>query len=122
MLDKPPTTASLGELLTWMWVVGLSLIGGVVSFTQKLKAGHVRAWNITELVGECVTSAFVGVITFNLCQWQGFPPPLTAALVGIASHMGSRALFKLETVLNAKFNLPADAPAPTTTGDAHDAR
>jgi hypothetical protein len=117
VLDKPPASTSLGELLTWMWVVGLSLIGGFVSFTQKLKAGHVRAWNINELVGECVTSAFVGVITFNLCQWQGFPPSLTAALVGIVSHMGSRALFKAESYLNARIPTPEPPPLSEVTHD-----
>jgi hypothetical protein len=43
-----------------------------------------------------VTSAFAGLITFWLCEWAVVHPLLTAALVGISGHMGSRAIFKLE--------------------------
>lgn len=94
-------------LLTWVWVVGLSLLGGLVSFLRKVKAGHARAWNFTELVGELTAAGLTGIITFNLCAWRDFPPQLTAALVGIASHMGSRALFKLEAIFDSKFPSPS---------------
>lgn len=118
MLEKPPHPPGISDwaqVLTWAWVVGLSLLGGFVSFYQKLKAGHVRAWNFTEFVGEMATSALVGIITFKLCQWQGFSTDLAPALVGIASHMGSRALFKAE----AKFSAWADAKFPTSKGGDH---
>jgi hypothetical protein len=118
MLEKPPQppiATDLGTLLTWAWVIGLSLLGGFVSFYQKLKAGHVRAWNFTEFIGEMATSALVGIITFKFCQWQGYSADLTAALVGITSHMGSRALFKAE----AKFSAWADSKFPTSKGDGN---
>jgi CHASE2 domain-containing sensor protein len=113
MIEKPPQPPVITDwasIFTWGWVVCLSLLGGFVSFYQKLKAGHVRAWNFTEFVGELATSALVGIITFKLCQWQGFNPDLAPALVGITSHMGSRALFRAE----AKFSAWADAKFPTT--------
>ena len=112
-MNQSPTPGGghdLTLLLTWAWVVGISLLGGFVSFYQKLKAGHVRAWNFTEFVGEMATSALVGIITFKLCQWQGFSADLAPALVGITSHMGSRALFKAE----AKFSAWADAKFPSS--------
>lgn len=101
----PPPGAGqdLAEILTWAWVVALSFLGGYVSFMRKLRAGHARAWNFTEFVGEVVTSGLVGIITANLCMWLAYPKPLTYALVGISSHMGSRALFKLEKIFDAKF-------------------
>lgn len=116
MIEKPPhppASIDWASVLTWAWVVGLSLLGGFVSFYQKFRAGLVRAWNFTEFVGELATSALVGIITFKLCQWQGFNPDLAPALVGITSHMGSRALFKAE----AKFSAWADAKFPPVKGD-----
>lgn len=101
--STPPPDAGydLAAIVTWLWVIGLSLLGGFVSFIQKLKMGHVRAWNLTEFVGELATSAFVGILTFKACTWLRWDPSLTAALVGITSHMGSRALFKAEAKLSA---------------------
>lgn len=109
--STPPPEASydLATLLTWLWVIGLSLLGGFVSFIQKLKTGHVRAWNFTEFVGELATSAFVGILTFKACNWLNWDASLTAAVVGITSHMGSRALFKAEE----KFTAWADSKFPT---------
>ncbi|QGZ42721.1 LydA family holin superfamily III [Pseudoduganella flava] len=108
----PDPSFNLDVILSWVLLIGLSLWGGVASFIRKMKEGHARAWNFTELVGELVVSGFTGVITANLCESAGAPAPLKYALVGIAAHMGSRALFKLEGVLNTKFNLPAETPAP----------
>lgn len=112
-MNQSPTPAGgidLDALLSWALLIGLSLWGGFASFVRKMKDGHARAWNFTEFVGELVISGFTGIITANLCDYIGAPAPLKYALVGIASHMGSRALFRLEAVLNTKFNLPADTP------------
>lgn len=89
--------------LTYLWVVGLSALGGIVAFMRKVKEGNARAWNFAELVGEVATSAFAGVMTFFMCEASGFSPLITAALVGISGHMGSRAIFQLENFFSAKF-------------------
>ena len=112
-MNQSPTPGGnfdIEAVITWAWILGLSILGGFVSFWQKLKNGHARAWNFTELVGEIATSGLAGIITANLCDSIGAAPSLKYALVGILAHMGSRALFKLEAVANAKFNLPADPP------------
>lgn len=96
MPEKDPTSYTL---LTYAWVIALSFVGGMVSFTRKVRDGVARKFNFTEFIGEIVTSGFVGVITFWLCEWSGVHPLLTAALVGISGHMGSRAIFKLEQLV-----------------------
>jgi hypothetical protein len=112
--STPPSGQPLSDtdlaVLTWIWVAGLSMLGGVASFLQKMKTGHVRAWNFTEFVGEITASGLTGIITANLCDAMNVPAPMKYALVGISSHMGSRALFKLEALFSSKFNLPADEP------------
>ena len=120
MIDKtpqPPVATELATLLTWVWVVGLSLLGGFVSFVRKVRASHARAWNFTEFVGEIVTAALAGLITANLCQWLNYPPSLTYALTGIGAHMGSRALFKLEALFDTKF--PASPPQKDQDDEHH---
>ena len=100
MIDKDPTSYSL---LTYAWVFLLAMLGGVVNFVRKLQQGHVRAFNFVEFIGEIVTSAFAGVITFWLCENANMSPLLTAAFVGVSGHMGSRAIFMAENWLKTKF-------------------
>lgn len=100
MPEKSPENYTL---LTYFWVFGLSALGGAVSFMRKVREGHARAWNFAELLGEIATSAFAGVMTFYLCEWSGFAPLATAAFVGIAGHMGSKAIALLEGFFETKF-------------------
>lgn len=91
---------------TYLWVIGLSSLGGVVAFLRKVKEGNARAWNFAEFFGEIATSAFAGIITFFLCESSQLTPLMTAALVGITGHMGSRAIFLLEKFFSNKFPAP----------------
>lgn len=100
MIEKDPTNYSF---LTYSWVFALAMLGGVVSFMRKLQQGHVRAFNIAEFIGEIMTSAFAGVLTFWMCEHASLSPLVTAALVGVAGHMGSRAIFLFEDWLAKQF-------------------
>lgn len=100
MLDKDPTSYSL---LTYGWVISLAIMGGIVNFMRKLQLGYVRAFNIVEFIGECVTAAFAGILTFWLCESAQISGLVTAAMVGISGHMGSRAIFMFEDWLKSKF-------------------
>lgn len=111
-------------LVTYGWVVLISLLGGVASFYGKVKAGKTRWINLGEFVGELCTSALAGLLMYWMCRWSGLNEWLTAAFVGVAGHMGSRALFLLEKVLERwleRFTAPAAPQAPTpqrgTPGD-----
>jgi hypothetical protein len=98
---EPKDPASFG-LITYLWVIGLSLGGGLVSYMHKLQLGVRRPFSIIEFIGELVTSGFTGVITYFLCQSSGISPLLTAVFVGISGHMGSRALFLIERMIENK--------------------
>lgn len=93
MPEKDPTTYSL---ITYFWVAILSAWGGAVNFIRKTKSGQSRPFNLMELIGELMTSAFAGVLTFWLCQAANIDGLITAAMVGISGHMGSRAIFHFE--------------------------
>lgn len=99
MPEKDPTTYGL---LTYIWVVLLSTWGGLVNWLRKYKSGTMPTFNLMELIGEIATSAFAGLLTFWLCEAALFEPLITAALVGVSGHMGSRAIYLLETMLHTK--------------------
>lgn len=79
------------------FVLGLALFGGLVSFYAKVRKGEAQALNIMQLVGELTTSAFAGLLCFWLCELAGAPALLAACLVGVAGHMGGRAVAAFET-------------------------
>lgn len=84
------------SVFTYVWVMSLSALGGVVNFSRKMREGQVRAFNVTEFIGELVTSAFAGLLTFWMCKGAGIDDLYAAVLIGISGHMGSRAIFGLE--------------------------
>lgn len=88
MTDKDPTSYSL---LTYAWIITLSAIGGIISYLKKAKT-----FSTIEFATEILTAGFVGVITFWLCEQALIDPLMSAALVGVSGHMGSRALYMLE--------------------------
>lgn len=99
MPEKDPTTYSM---ITYLWVIGLSTIGGFVSFMRKVREGNAKFINITELIGEIVTAGFAGVLTFWLCEAADMAPLVSAAMVGVSGHMGSRVIMQLEVWLSKK--------------------
>lgn len=102
MPEKDPLSYAA---ITYAWVLTLSSWGGVVGFLNKKRSGAVRAFNITELLGEICTSAFTGIITFYLCEQASFQPLMTASFVGISGHMGSRAIFAFEKMIEKRYGL-----------------
>lgn len=102
------------SFLTYLWVLMLSGVGGLISFLRKIDSGNSRPFNLVEFVGEMTTSAFVGLLTFWLCEWAKVDPMLSAVFIAITGHMGSRALFAFEKFLERwfynKYGIDADAP------------
>ena len=99
MIDKDPTTYSM---LTYAWVLLLSIWGGVVSFIRRVKEGTAQPHNLMELWGGIVTSAFAGIVTFYLCEFAGISGVLAAVMVAIAGHMGTRAIYQIERIVQKR--------------------
>lgn len=94
--DDIPKTPTDYSFITYAWVLVLSMWGGSVSYYRKLRSNQDDRVRLMELIGELFTSGFVGIITFWLCEQSGIPQLYSAALVGITSHMGSRAIYIAE--------------------------
>jgi len=92
----------LKNIVPTVYMALIAMLGGYVNFRQKMKAGSTRGWNLTELIGEMVVSAFAGVLTFWVCRGFDINPWLTAAGVAISGHLGARAIFMAEQVIEKK--------------------
>jgi hypothetical protein len=97
-------------------VLGMALLGGLAAWWNKVRKGELSATSLTALVGELTTSALAGLLAFFVCEWLAVSQLLMAAIVGIAGHMGTRAMSLGEAWLQAKVrghaNLPPEPPAP----------
>ncbi len=95
------------EAITYAWVFSLSSWGGIAGYIRKIKSGCAR-FSIAELIGEICISGFVGIITFFLCESAQIHQVLAAAVIGISSHMGSRAILTMERLLECIVQRIAD--------------
>lgn len=100
MPEKDPMNYSL---LTYAWVIFLSCWGGLVRFLGKNKNLSWKQATLSLLV-DLITSAFVGVVTFLFCQHAQMDVFLSAALVGVSGHMGSRAIWMIESIIEKRMN------------------
>jgi hypothetical protein len=90
------------ELITYIWVIGLSAWGGLANYFHKIKMGVIVRFSFVEIVGDIVISGLAGVTTFYLCEAAGFPQVVTAAFIGVAGHMGSRVIFLMENMFDSR--------------------
>ena len=92
MIDRDPT---LYSSITYLWVFGLSMLGGLVAFIRRLNASTkplpLKRIAI-KLVGELIIAAFAGLITFWLCQAWHIDGLFTAIAVGVSGHLGGKAI------------------------------
>lgn len=91
--DRDPLDYPLRQ---YAFLLAIALLGGLVSFYNRVRSGAAQAWNVMHLVGELATSGFAGLLAFWMCAYAGTPQLVTAALVGVAGHMGTRAITAFE--------------------------
>lgn len=91
--DRDPLDYPLRQ---YAFLLAIALLGGLVSFYNRVRSGAAQAWNVMHLVGELATAGFAGLLAFWMCAYAGTPHLVTAALVGVAGHMGTRAITAFE--------------------------
>lgn len=99
MPEKDPTSWNLA---TWLLALAMAIGGGVVNWFSKINQAQARAFNLPELIGEIVTSGFVGIGVFMALDGFGQPPGICAAGAGVGGHMAARLLFVIEQVLEQR--------------------
>lgn len=108
--DKDPLDYSLRQ---YGAVLAVAILGGLVSFYAKVKAGHVSALNLMHLIGELATSAFAGLLAFWFAEAAGLPQLLTICMVGISGHMGARAIALVEEWAQRRWSSGPPTPGGT---------
>ncbi|MFV1943498.1 phage holin family protein [Pseudomonas luteola] len=82
----------------YLWFVLLAIWGGTASYVTRIRKNQ-SPFSFVELIGEWSISGFAGVITAYLCNVAGFSYFATAALAGIAGHMGGRGIALIEHLI-----------------------
>lgn len=83
----------------YLGLLGLTMLGGLVSWLAKVRRGEVPISSLSHLIGELTTSAFAGILAWLVCHAVGTPPYLEAAIVGLCGHAGARAVDALEAFI-----------------------
>jgi len=99
MPEKDPTN---WQAATWLLALAMALGGGLVNWYAKVRHSHTRSFNILELIGELVTSGFVGIGVFMALDGFGQPASLCAAGAGVGGHMAARLLFIIERMIEQR--------------------
>jgi len=98
----PETAGMLKSALGFAWLVFMSIWGGTASYIERVRKKDTP-FSIIELVGEWVICGFSGIITAYLCVDANLTFYETAALTGIAGHLGGRGLFVIENYIKNKY-------------------
>lgn len=91
-------------------MLAAALLGGFVSWVGRVRAGQA-AVTVFSFVGEMCTSAFAGLLCFWTFEAMGIDRLYTIACVGVAGHMGTRAIVLAERRLQAKLGIKEDGNA-----------
>lgn len=90
------------QYLPFLFALSLSCIGGAVSYLNKIDRESTK-FNLFRFCVEIITSGFVGIVSFMLCDAASLDWSYTAAIVAISGHMGARALFLMENAIFINF-------------------
>lgn len=98
---KDPSSYSL---LTYVWIICLAMLGGVVRVLREVDLRRKTGKQIiVTFLTEIIISSFVGLLTFYACRAADLSFFTTALMTGVSGHMGVRALGVFESVFKSKF-------------------
>lgn len=92
-MDSKEHFLTATSTFTYLWVIGVSLWGGLVSYFEKKDP-----FSLMTLIAHLSSASFAGVMTYYLCVFGGVPEPLTGVFCGVAAHMGTPALLKMKII------------------------
>lgn len=102
MPEKDPNNSALfvewmRQIMPYLSTIFLSTWGGVVNHITKLRSGK-KKFQAKELIFDLVVSTFAGLITFYFCRAASVSETMSAVLIAISGHMGTRAIAGFEVI------------------------
>ena len=101
-------TALIGEffkqLLPYLSTLFLSCWGGIVSYIQRLRI-HRSRFNWKDLTFDLVISSFAGLLTHFFCEYSNVGGSMSAILIAVSGHMGTRAIASFEKMRDRIFGV-----------------
>ena len=112
MLEKDPNNSALfvelmRQIMPYLSTIFLSTWGGLVSHITKLRSGK-KKFQAKELILDLVSSTFAGLITFYFCRASSMSETMSAVLIAISGHMGTRAIAGFETLYKRVIGIEDD--------------
>jgi hypothetical protein len=105
----------------WLFPLLMALLGGFVSWYDRVKKGELQATNLFALMGEFAVSALAGLCAFLICDWLDVPIGVTGAVAGLAGHAGARALRLIEVIaqriIEKRLGIPTQIWQPPDDND-----
>lgn len=77
---------------SWLWIVGLSAAGGMVSLFGKLQASGIRHGLVFNVLCDLFTSVVAGVLAFFFAEAAGMPSVAKAPFITAAGIAGAKAV------------------------------
>ena len=112
MPEKDPYNSALfvelmRQVMPYLSTIFLSTWGGLVNHITKLRSGEEK-FQAKELIFDLVGSTFAGLITFYFCRASSVSETMSAVLIAISGHMGTRAIAGFETLYKRVIGIEDD--------------
>jgi len=112
MPDKDPNNTAIfadwvRNMLPYLSTLFLSCWGGVVSYIQRLRI-HRTKFNLRDLIFDLVISSFAGLLTHFFCEYSNVSGTMSAILIAVSGHMGTRAIASFERMRDKIFGLESE--------------
>ena len=100
-----PNSPENYSLITYVWVMGLSILGGIARVIFDLKKKVITSITLLNLVGEIFLSGFIGMMSFYICEYMEVPQPLGPAIIGVSAFMGTTTISLFIIWVRKKFGV-----------------
>lgn len=90
---------------TYLWVIAIACFAGAIKHLNRM-----RQFKLGRLLIDVLTAAFIGILTFWVCEAYGIKGPMQAVAIGVVGAMGNRAWAEFENIWRIKIGLkPTEA-------------